>query len=37
MQNMPEIAEISKHVMIEETKQCLNIELVDQNGSSMFP
>lgn len=37
MQNMPEIAEISKHVMIEETKQGLNIELVDQNGSSMFP
>ena len=34
---MPEIAEISKHVMIEETKQGLNIEIVDQNGSSMFP
>ena len=34
---MPEIAEISKQVMIEETKQGLNIELVDQNGSSMFP
>src|SRR5262249_55290724 len=26
-----------KQVMIEETKQGLNIELVDQNGSSMFP
>ena len=37
MQDMPEIAEISKHIMIEETKQGLNIELVDQNGSSMFP
>ena len=37
MQDMPEIAEISKQVMIEETKQGLNIELVDQNGSSMFP
>ena len=34
---MPEIAEISKQVMIEETKQGLNIEIVDQNGSSMFP
>src|SRR5512141_493150 len=34
MQDMPEIAEISKQVMIEETKQGLNIELVDQNGSS---
>jgi chemotaxis protein MotB len=37
MQTMPEIAEISKQVMIEESKQGLNIELVDQNGSSMFP
>lgn len=37
LQEMPEIAEISKQVMIEETKQGLNIELVDQNGSSMFP
>ena len=37
MQDMPEIAELSKHVMIEETKQGLNIEIVDQNGSSMFP
>jgi chemotaxis protein MotB len=37
MQDMPEIAEISKHVMIEETKEGLNIELIDQNGSSMFP
>ena len=37
IQEMPEIAELSKHIMIEETKQGLNIELVDQNGSSMFP
>ena len=37
MQDMPEIAELSKHIMIEETKQGLNIELIDQNGSSMFP
>ena len=34
---MPEIAEVSKHIMIEETKQGLNIEIVDQNGRSMFP
>ena len=34
---MPEIAELSKHIMIEETKQGLNIEIVDQDGSSMFP
>src|SRR6266700_1374608 len=37
LQDLPEIAEISKHVMIEETKQGLNIEIMDQNGSSMFP
>ena len=37
MQEMPEIAELSKHIMIEETKQGLNIEIVDQDGRSMFP
>jgi chemotaxis protein MotB len=37
MQEMPEIAELSKQVMVEESKLGLNIELVDQNGSSMFP
>jgi len=37
LQDMPEIAELSKQVMIEESKQGLNIELMDQNGSSMFP
>lgn len=37
LQNMPEIAEASKHIMMEETKQGLNIEIVDQDGRSMFP
>jgi chemotaxis protein MotB len=37
MQDMPEIAELSKNIMMEETKDGLNIELMDQNGSSMFP
>ena len=37
LQDMPEISEISKNIMIEETKQGLNIEIVDQNGRSMFP
>ena len=37
MQEMPEIAELSKHIMIEETDAGLNIELVDQEGRSMFP
>jgi chemotaxis protein MotB len=36
LQEMPEIAEASKHIMIEETKQGLNIEIVDQDGRSMF-
>jgi chemotaxis protein MotB len=36
LQDMPEIAELSKHIMIEETKQGLNIEIVDQDGRSMF-
>ena len=34
---MPEITEASKHIMLEETKQGLNIEIVDQDGRSMFP
>jgi chemotaxis protein MotB len=37
LQDMPEISELSKHVMIEESKQGLNIEIMDQNGRSMFP
>lgn len=37
LQEMPEITEASKHVMLEETKQGLNIEIVDQDGRSMFP
>jgi chemotaxis protein MotB len=37
MQDMPEITELSKHIMIEDTPQGLNIEIVDQNGRSMFP
>jgi chemotaxis protein MotB len=37
LQAMPEISELSKHIMIEETKQGLNIEIVDQDGRSMFP
>ena len=37
MQEMPEIAELSKNIIIEETKDGLNISLVDQDGRSMFP
>jgi chemotaxis protein MotB len=37
LQSMPEISELSKHIMVEETKEGLNIEIVDQDGRSMFP
>ena len=37
LQDMPEISEVSKNIIIEETKHGLNIEIVDQNGRSMFP
>ena len=37
LQDMPEIAEISKNVLIEQTKDGLNISLVDQDGRAMFP
>jgi chemotaxis protein MotB len=37
LQDMPELAEISKHIVIEERKDGLNIEIVDQDGRSMFP
>ena len=37
MQDLPEITELSKHVMFEETKEGLNIEIIDQDGRSMFP
>jgi chemotaxis protein MotB len=36
LQEMPDLTEASKHIMIEETKQGLNIEIVDQDGRSMF-
>jgi len=37
LQDMPDIAKLSKHIMVEETKQGLNIEIIDQDGRSMFP
>ena len=36
LQDMPELTEASKHIMVEETKEGLNIDIVDQDGSSMF-
>ncbi|ODN70973.1 OmpA/MotB family protein [Methylobrevis pamukkalensis] len=37
LQDMPEIAEISKQVLMEVTEEGLDIQLVDQDGRSMFP
>lgn len=36
MKDQPEIAELSKNIIIEETKDGLNIQIVDQDGRSMF-
>ncbi|MBR0899992.1 flagellar motor protein MotB [Bradyrhizobium tropiciagri] len=36
LQDMPELTEISKNIMFEETKEGLNLEIVDQDGRSMF-
>jgi chemotaxis protein MotB len=36
LQDLPELTEVSKHIMFEETKQGLNLEIVDQDGRSMF-
>lgn len=34
--NMPELAELSKHLIIDQTEEGLRIQLVDQEGRSMF-
>ena len=34
---MPELTEASKHIMLEDSKEGLNIEIVDQDGRAMFP
>lgn len=36
LNDMPEISQISKNIVIEETKQGLNLSLVNQDGRSMF-
>ncbi len=36
LQDMPEMSELSKHILFEETTQGLNLEIVDQDGRSMF-
>ena len=36
MQDMPDLAEISKHLIIDQTPEGLRIQLIDQEGRSMF-
>ena len=36
MQDMPELAELSRHLIIDQTPEGLRIQLVDQEGRSMF-
>ena len=36
LQDMPELAELSKQIMIDQTPEGLRIQLVDQEGRSMF-
>ncbi|MFZ5669926.1 MAG: flagellar motor protein MotB [Pseudomonadota bacterium] len=36
MQDMPELAELSKQILIDQTPEGLRIQLVDQDGRSMF-
>jgi chemotaxis protein MotB len=36
MQDMPDIAELSRQVMVEQTPEGLRIQIVDQEGRSMF-
>jgi chemotaxis protein MotB len=36
MQDMPELAELSKQVLVDQTPEGLRIQLIDQEGRSMF-
>ena len=36
LQEMPELAELSKQIMIDQTPEGLRIQLIDQDGRSMF-
>jgi len=36
-QAMPEIAELADNLLVEETEEGLNIQLIDQQGEPMFP
>jgi chemotaxis protein MotB len=37
LQKMPEFAELSRNILVEATKDGVNVSLMDQDGRSMFP
>jgi len=37
MRDMPELTELSKHLLIDQTPEGMRIQIVDQEGRSMFP
>jgi chemotaxis protein MotB len=37
LQSMPEFAELSRNILIEATRDGVNVSLMDQDGRSMFP
>ncbi|KQU50961.1 chemotaxis protein MotB [Bosea sp. Leaf344] len=37
LQTLPEVAELSRNIVIEVTKDGINVSLVDEQGRSMFP
>jgi chemotaxis protein MotB len=37
LQKMPDIAELSNNIMIEQTEEGVNVSLADEDGRSMFP
>ena len=37
LQDMPDLTELSKHVLVDQTPEGMRIQLIDQDGRSMFP
>jgi chemotaxis protein MotB len=37
LQDMPDLTEASKNIIVEESREGLNLEIADQDGRSMFP
>lgn len=37
LQDMPELSELSKNIILQEDRAGIRLEIVDQNGRSMFP